>query len=119
MRPLARLTIDPGDFPFLDQVGGHDDGELIAADELGDIVMSKVTNARPVPGGLVVSLAWDEQVAGIWDEYLASAKRFNPDVERSLDLESNAQATMLVMGPKGFLQAYASSLHDRGIDLEP
>ena len=91
LRPLARLTIDPGDFPFLDQVGGHDDGELIAAEEIGDIVMSKVTRARAVPGGMVVSLTWDDEVAGVWDDYVATRQRFNPDVERTLTVESRRQ----------------------------
>ena len=76
VRPLARLTVDPGDFPFLDQVGGHDDGELIAAEVIGDIVMSKVTGARSVPGGMVVSLAWDDELAGVWDEYMTTGSGF-------------------------------------------
>jgi hypothetical protein len=118
VRPLARLTIDPGDFPFRDQVGGHDDGELIAAEEVGDIVMSKVRAARRVPGGgLMVTMAWDEEVAGVWDEYLATRERFTPDVTRSLKRESENIATMEVRGPEGFLQAYERTLAAHGVEV--
>ncbi len=118
LKPMARLTIDPADFPFLDKVGGHDDGELIAAEEMGDIVMSKVKGARSVPGGILASLTWDDEVAGIWDEYLATRLRFHPDVERSLTIESASEATMEVRGPEGFLQAYGAALLDSGIQVE-
>ena len=29
-RPMARLIVGPGDFPFLDEIRGHDDQELVA-----------------------------------------------------------------------------------------
>ena len=119
VRPLASLTIDPGDFPFVDRVGGHDDGELIAAEVLGDVVRSKVRGVRAVPGGLAVSLTWDEAVAAIWDEYLRTINRFTPDVERTLTQDSPDEATMIVRGPAGFLQAYASSLAESGIHIDP
>lgn len=119
LRPLARLTIDPADFPFLDRVGGHDDGELIAAEADGDIVMAKVTSARAVPGGMVVSLTWDDEVAGVWDQYLAARRRFNPDVQRTLTIDSESNATMEIRAPDGFLQAYAASLLKSGIHVEP
>jgi len=118
LRPLARLTIDPTDFPFLDRVGGHDDGELIAAEVVGDIVMGKVTGARSVPGGMIVDLSWDAEIAGVWDEYIATRRRFSPDVERSLSIESEDRATMELRGPEGFLQAFASSLLKAGTPVE-
>ena len=118
LRPLARLTIDPTDFPFLDRVGGHDDGELIEAEVVGDIVMSKVTAARSVPGGMIVDLSWDEEVAGVWDEYMATRRRFSPDVERNLSIEPEGRATMELRGPEGFLQAFATSLLKSGIPVE-
>lgn len=118
LKPLARLTIDPPDFPFINQVGGHDDGELIAAEEIGDIVMAKIGSARSVPGAILVLLTWDDEVAGIWDEYLETRRRFNPDVERTLTLEPEGRATIEVRGPEGFLQAYEATLLQSGIHLE-
>lgn len=118
LKPLARLTIDPADFPFLDDVGGHDDGELIAAEEVGDIVMAKVVGARSAPGAILVSLTWDDEIAGIWDEYMKTRQRFNPDVERTLALETDGSATMEVRGPEGYLQVYEASLLRSGINLE-
>lgn len=118
LKPLARLTIDPADFPFLGQVGSHDDGELIAAEEVGDIVMAKMASARSVPGAILVSLAWDEEIASIWDEYMKTRQRFSPDVERTLTLEPEGTATMEVRGPDGYLQVFEASLLQAGIHLE-
>jgi hypothetical protein len=118
LQPLARLIVDPVDFPFLGQVGAHDDGELIAAEEISDIVMAKVNYARSAPGAILVSLTWDDEIADIWDEYLNTRRRFNPDVERTLTLDSEGRATIEVRGPEGFLQAYATSLTQAGILLE-
>lgn len=118
LKPLARLTIDPGDFPFLDEVGGHDDGELIAAEEVGDIVMARVVAARSESGVILVSLNWDDEIAGIWDEYMKTRQRFNPDVERTLTLEPGGRAIMEVRGPEGYLQVYEAELLRSGINLE-
>ena len=38
VKPLARLDLIPEDFPFLNQIGGHDDSLLICADNLVKIV---------------------------------------------------------------------------------
>jgi hypothetical protein len=118
LKPLARLTIDPADFPFLNQVGSHDDGELIAAEEISDIVTAKVGSARSVPGGILLSLTWDDEIAGIWDRYMETRQRFSPDVERTLTLGAEGIATLEVRGPEGYLQAYEASLLQSGIRLE-
>ena len=118
LKPLARLTVDPADFPFLNQVGGHDDGELIAAEEIGDVVMAKIDRAQSLQGAILVSLIWDDEIAVIWDEYLETRRRFNPDVENTLTLETGGRATIEVRGPEGFLQAYEASLLQSGIHLE-
>ena len=115
-KPLARLTIEPGDFPFRNRVGGHDDGELIAAEAIGEIMMARITGARSLPGGILVTLRWDNEVAGVWDEYLASRLRFNPDVQRTLTFDQG-NATIEVRGPDGFLQAYAASLYKSGVEF--
>jgi hypothetical protein len=118
VNPLGRLAIEPADFPFRDQVGGHDDGELIAAEAVADIVKSRITEARAVPGGIVLSLKWDDEVARVWDEYLASRLRFNPDVELILSLDDTENATIDVRGPDGYLQAYTTSLLKSGVPVE-
>ena len=66
-----------------------------------------------------MSLNWDDEIAGIWDEYMRTSQRFNPDVERTLALEPDGRATMEVRGPEGYLQVYEASLLRSGINLEP
>jgi hypothetical protein len=100
-------------------VGGHDDGELIAAEAAADIVKSRITEARAFPGGMVLSLKWDDEVARVWDDYLASRLRFNPDVKLILSFDDKENATIDVRGPEGYLQAYTASLLKSGVLVEP
>lgn len=118
VRPMKRIAVDPGDFPFLDQVGGHDDSELIQAEELGDVVMRKVSSARRLAGGMEIDLTWDDELAKVMDEYLATRRRLTPDVARRLTQSEGGRATLEVRGPEGFLQAYERSLREAGIVVE-
>jgi hypothetical protein len=80
--------------------------------------MAKITSARSVPGGILVSLTWDDEVSRIWDQYMKTRPRFNPDVERTLAFEPEGRATMEVRGPEGYLQVYEASLLESEIHLE-
>ena len=92
---------------------------MIAAEAAADIVKSRITEAWAVPGGMVLSLKWDDEVARVWDEYLASRLRFNPDVELILSFDDTENATIEVRGPDGYLQAYEASLLKSGVPIEP
>jgi hypothetical protein len=116
--PLKRLAVDPDDFPFLEQVGGHDDAELIRAGELSDVVLDHVRSARRVPGGLELTLEWDRAVAGVFDDYLATARRFTPDVDRRLSRIDGEDALLEVSGAAGFLQSLEGSLVKRGVPVD-
>jgi hypothetical protein len=115
VEPLKRLAVDPDDFPFREQVGGHDDRELIRAGELSDVVLEHVRSARRIAGGLELTLAWDGSVAAVFDDYLALAKRFTPDVDRRLTRIDGEEALLEVSGAAGFLQSLEGSLEKRGV----
>jgi hypothetical protein len=110
VRPLKRLAVDPEDFPFRDRVGGHDDSEVIRGEEISGVVLDRVRSASRVPGGFDLALEWDEGVAAIFQEYLALARKFMPDVERRL-----VDSTLEIRGPAGFLQSFEKSLERHGI----
>ena len=118
VRPLKRIAVEPEDFPFRDQVGGHDDSAVIDADRLSDVVLSHVRGARRIEGGLELAIAWDDDVAGVFDDYVALTANLTPDVERRLVSRSAADATLEVRAPEGFLQSFELSLARRGIDVE-
>jgi hypothetical protein len=113
VRPLKRLAVDPEDFPFRDRVGGHDDSELIRAEEISDVVFDRVRGASRVPGGIDLALEWDDELAAVFDEYLSLARKYLPDVERRL-----VDSTLGIRGPAGFLQSLEKSLERRGIEVE-
>jgi hypothetical protein len=118
VEPLKRVAVDPDDFPFLEQVGGHDDAELIRAEELSDVVLGRVRSARRIPGGLELTLEWDDRVAEVFDDYLAMARRFTPDTERRLTRVDAEDAVLEVSGAAGVLQALAGSLEERGVPVD-
>lgn len=119
LRPIARLEVRPEDFPFRDQVGGHDDSELIAAEKLGDVVHDHIDSARRTSGGVAVHLRWDDEIASIIDSYLESRQRFTPDVARHHRIEPSGEHWLDVDGPEGFLQTYEKMLSSRGIEIKP
>ncbi len=45
VRPLAKLRVQPEDFPFLDQISGHDDGELLQLETLGKLIRAGAVRA--------------------------------------------------------------------------
>jgi hypothetical protein len=119
LRPIARLEIRPEDFPFLDRVGGHDDSELIAADQLGDILTAHIDAANRTPAGIAVHLRWDDEIAQIIEPYLESRRRFTPDVMRQHRIEPTGEHWLDLEGPDGYLQTYEKMLETRGIEITP
>lgn len=100
VRPLARISLRPEDFPFLDRIGGHDDGEVIEFEELVDRVYDAVVSVREVNGGIeIVTTADRDEVA----QMVEMSRRFYPDVERVIaDDPQGVRLTMI--GPLSFQQ---------------
>jgi hypothetical protein len=117
MRPLKRLAVDPADFPFRDDVGGHDDSELIRVEDVAEVVLDHARSASRLEDGFALDLAWDDELAGIFDEYLGLTAKYTPDVERRLSSREGGSATLEIRGSAGFLQSFEASLRKRGIDV--
>lgn len=54
--PVARLRVRPEDFPFLERIGGHDDGELLRAGALGKAIREAALSAALDDDGLTVTV---------------------------------------------------------------
>jgi hypothetical protein len=117
VRPLKRIHVEPEDFPFRDQVGGHDDSHVIEAGRLADLVLAKATSARRIDGGMEIELAWDEELAAISGDYLDATRAVMPDVERRF-VDGAAGRVLQLGAAEGFLQSLEASLRRRGIELE-
>jgi hypothetical protein len=114
--PLKRIAVDPEDFPFREQVGGHDDSELIRSGELSDLVLDRARGARRIPNaGIELTFDWDDGVASVFDEYLALAGKYTPDVDRRLVSNAAGVAVLEVRGPAGYLQSFEHALRKRGV----
>jgi hypothetical protein len=118
VRPLKRIAVDPDDFPFREQVGGHDDSLVIEAARLGDIVLAKATSAGRIDGGLAIELAWDEELEAVSATYLDTTRALMPDVEMRFVDRHPAGRALELCGADGLLQALEARLRRRGIELD-
>lgn len=108
VRPLARLLVTPSDFPFLDQIGGHDDTELIALGKLEREVYDKALTAARADGSIRLLTT---APASLVEEFVSKAARWFPDIERSI-AHSPEGVVLEMRGPDAVLQGYAKRFED-------
>ena len=95
VQPIAKLRLQAEDFPFLDQNGGHDDGELVRFQSLGTAIHDAARWAK-----------LDEEQL---DAYVALQQAFMPTAETALtDKGSEIVLTITKMPP-----AFRQILNDR------
>ena len=104
VRPVARLPVKPEDFPFLDQIGGHDDGDLVRLSEVGDEVFAHLAGFAPITGGF--RLVFEGLDPSIRDEWIELGRRLFPDIARTLVDEVTVEMT----GPQAFLDTMGKRL---------
>ena len=98
--PLARLLVTPADFPFLDQIGGHDDLALIELGKIQEEIYRTVVSATRTAGGIrLVTTAPAELV----ERFIEESGRWLPDIEQTVT-HSRAGAVLEMRGPDAFLQ---------------
>ena len=106
VRPLARLRISPDDFPFLAEIGGHDDGPLIEFGRLGDEVYERLVSARRTESGFEIVTTADAELV---DRFIEMSSVFYPDVTRTAsEVESGVMITMI--GPPAFTDSMEKRL---------
>ena len=109
VEPLARLVVCPGDFPFLESIGGHDDGPLIELGRLGDRVYDAVVTARRIDDGVEVVTRAGRDVVG---RLIEISREVYPDVVRTA--ADHPDGTLVRMtGPPAFVQGIERRLGDR------
>jgi hypothetical protein len=104
VRPVARLPVEPEDFPFLDQIGGHDDGDLVRLSEVGVEVFAHLSGYAPITDGF--RLVFEDLDPSMRDEWIELGRRFYPDVSRTLVDEVTVEMT----GPQAFLDTMGNRL---------
>jgi hypothetical protein len=95
VRPYAKLSVEPEDFPFLDQIGGHDDSDLARLGEISEALRAAATAARLEGDRFEVRLPRDADVLGQLDEYAALQKVMVPSVK--LEVQEAPDGVSLVL----------------------
>ena len=89
VKPLAKLRLAPADFPFLEQIQGHDDGGLLQMDALMDEIEANATAATLDVDRFTVWIGGEVDV----NAYVGLQAIFMPDV--SYAVEATADGSKL------------------------
>ncbi len=114
VRPIARLRVEPEDFPFLDAIGGHDDEALQRFGELRKRILAAVTDIRLEDGGMVLSLHWDDDLAALFPEFLDLQRVLLPAAHFNRAIDGPSTARLTVDGPAAFMQVLRDELSAGG-----
>jgi hypothetical protein len=101
VKPLARLTIAPEEFPFIDSIGAHDDGPMLRTFELTRRLITSGSAAKEVDDGYSVALVWNDELAAVYEEWLEGWSNMMPGVASELE-GSGDQRTWTLRGPDAF-----------------
>ena len=108
VRPVASLIVEPDAFPFLDQIAGHDEGEILEMFERFDELMGKATSYRD-GDEMAIELSWDPETESRFERWSDLAGRYMPDVECRLEGEGPSR-TLHLRGPAPFLDGVAAQV---------
>ena len=108
VRPICRILLEPEDFPFLDDIGGHDDGPLLELEELTNDVFDAATSAERIDGGFRFTTTADPGAVARWAELGSS---FFPDMQRTVESDETGSAVTMT-GPPALLHVMEGRLGD-------
>lgn len=87
VKPIAKLSIRPEDFPFLDQIGGHDDSLFMRLENLGKSIHTAALSAQLDGAQFRLTVPDSKELADALKEYVEIQNTLMPasqfDVERS------------------------------------
>ncbi|WP_420645106.1 hypothetical protein [Candidatus Leptofilum sp.] len=104
VKPLVRIPISPEDFPFLDQVGGHDDSELINLGALGKQITEATTNADLGEDCLKMKLDYTAELGETILQYIPLAQKYIPTARFVLRFEPESDVWLEMSGPPAVMQ---------------
>jgi hypothetical protein len=78
VKPLAKLHLQPDDFPFLDQIVGHDDTELLRLNELSQEIHDAAVSASIEGDQFEVTLRINAAVLADLDEFIQLQRMMMP-----------------------------------------
>lgn len=104
VKPLVRIPIEPEDFPFLAQVGGHDDSELINLGALGQQITQATTDADFGADCLNMKLDYTPALGETILQYIPLAQKYIPTARFVLRFEPESGVWLEMTGPPAVMQ---------------
>lgn len=104
VKPLVRIAIEPEDFPFLAQVGGHDDSELLNLGALGQQITQATTAADFGADCLNMKLDYSPELGATILNYIPLAQKFIPTARFVLRFEPETAVWLDMSGPPAVMQ---------------
>lgn len=104
VKPLVRIPIAPQDFPFLDQIGGHDDSELTQLHELGQKITQATTEADISDAVIKSRLDFSAELGETLMAYIPLAQKYIPAARYVLRFEPEAAVWLDMSGPPAVMQ---------------
>ena len=89
VKPYAKLLIKPEDFPFLDQISGHDDSQMIRLNRISKAIHSSARSASLNGDSFEVRLPADAEVVAELEEYIALQKVMMPASKYEVEKETD------------------------------
>ena len=95
VEPIAKLKIQPEDFPFLEQIDGHDDSELIRLNTMSEQIREAAISATLDSDNFQVTLPKESEIASLLNEYIELQRVMIPAAQ--FQVQSGDQDVKLII----------------------
>ena len=110
VKPIAKLSLQPEDFPFLKQIGGHDDGELIRSGELAQNIREAALSAALKDDHFMVRLPIEMESQ--LEEYVELQHKYMPAARFAISVSDDAIVLEISALPPAVRQMIAKEYAD-------
>jgi len=111
LKPLAKLALKPEDFPFLEQIGGHDDSIIIRSRQLAQEVIQAAKTADLLPDGFLLTFDWNQELSDLLNEFIDLQKEFLPAAQFTVaKADEGRKAQLTAILPAAVRQVFINML---------
>lgn len=109
LQPYAKLLIEPEDFPFLEQIGGHDDGELLHLQSLSEAIQAAATAATMEGDRIEITLPAAVALQDQLREYVALQEELMPAAKFEIKESGDVLTLVIAALPPAVQQLFQKS----------
>ena len=112
VKPIARLDVEPKDFPFLGQIGGHDDGVLLRNEVLAKTIREAALTANLSGNRFTLTLPAEPDLAQALTEWIEIQKMLIPAAQfEVIEVAAGLEMTILNL-PPAYQQVYGEAYRE-------